>query len=99
MAGRWRSCRSSTTTGRRPTYDRWVSPADPPRRAAGSDRFLTTGRRPVVRARPARPRRGLPMPRPRPFVLEAPTVTIGGLDYGNDSAPPMVFLHGLTDLA
>lgn len=39
------------------------------------------------------------MPSPRQILLEAPTVTLAGWDYGNASAPPMVFLHGLTDLA
>lgn len=36
---------------------------------------------------------------PRPIVVEAPTVSIAGWDYGNESAQPMVFLHGLTDQA
>lgn len=39
------------------------------------------------------------MPKPRPVVVEAPTVDIAGWDYGNPTAPPLVLLHGLTDLA
>lgn len=39
------------------------------------------------------------MPAPRPIVVEAPTVALAGWDYGNPAAQPMVFLHGLTDLA
>lgn len=39
------------------------------------------------------------MPRPSQITVEAPTVTLTGWDYGNASAPPMVLLHGLTDLA
>ncbi|MFN0089670.1 MAG: alpha/beta fold hydrolase [Acidimicrobiales bacterium] len=39
------------------------------------------------------------MPTPRQIFLEAPTVTLAGWDYGNPEARPMVFLHGLTDLA
>ncbi|MFT7599911.1 MAG: pimeloyl-ACP methyl ester carboxylesterase [Acidimicrobiales bacterium] len=39
------------------------------------------------------------MPQPRKIAVEAPTVTIAGWDYGNASAPDMVMLHGLTDLA
>jgi pimeloyl-ACP methyl ester carboxylesterase len=39
------------------------------------------------------------VPAPQLFVLQAPTVALAGWDYGNASAPPMVFLHGLTDLA
>lgn len=36
---------------------------------------------------------------PRKIVIEAPTVTLAGWDYGNSTAQPMVLLHGLTDLA
>jgi pimeloyl-ACP methyl ester carboxylesterase len=39
------------------------------------------------------------VPQPRKIAVEAPTVTIAGWDYGNASAPDMVMLHGLTDLA
>jgi pimeloyl-ACP methyl ester carboxylesterase len=39
------------------------------------------------------------VPSPRRFFVEAPTVRLAGWDYGNDSAPPLVVLHGLTDLA
>ncbi len=39
------------------------------------------------------------MPAPRAITVEAPTVTLAGWDYGNPGARPMVFLHGLTDLA
>lgn len=39
------------------------------------------------------------VPRPSQITVEAPTVTLTGWDYGNASAPPMVLLHGLTDLA
>ncbi|MDA3040214.1 MAG: alpha/beta hydrolase [Actinomycetota bacterium] len=41
----------------------------------------------------------MPDAHPRPIKVEAPTVTIAGWDYGNRSAPPLVLLHGLTDLA
>ncbi len=40
-----------------------------------------------------------PRPAPRQIFIEAPNVTIAGWDHGNADAPPMVFLHGLTDLA
>lgn len=39
------------------------------------------------------------MAAPRQIHVETATVTIAGWDYGNASARPMVFLHGLTDLA
>lgn len=39
------------------------------------------------------------MPTPRPITVEAPSVTLAGWDHGNEGARPMVFLHGLTDLA
>lgn len=39
------------------------------------------------------------MPSPRQIFVEAPTITLAGWDYGNETARPMVFLHGLTDLA
>ncbi len=39
------------------------------------------------------------MPAPRKITVEAPTVTLAGWDYGNPTAQPMVFLHGMTDVA
>ena len=39
------------------------------------------------------------MAAPRQIMLEAPTVRLAGWDYGNPTARPVVFLHGLTDLA
>ena len=39
------------------------------------------------------------MSRPSQIFIDAPTVRLAGWDYGNETAPPMVFLHGLTDLA
>jgi pimeloyl-ACP methyl ester carboxylesterase len=39
------------------------------------------------------------VPAPRKIAVTAPTVTLAGWDYGNPTAPPMVFLHGMTDLA
>ncbi|MFN0027746.1 MAG: alpha/beta fold hydrolase [Acidimicrobiales bacterium] len=32
-------------------------------------------------------------------MIDAPTVRLAGWDYGNPTAPPLVMLHGLTDLA
>lgn len=40
-----------------------------------------------------------PAPIARPIAIDAPTVRLAGWDYGNAGAQPMVFLHGLTDLA
>jgi len=39
------------------------------------------------------------VPAPRQIFVEASNATLAGWDYGNPTAPPMVFLHGLTDLA
>ncbi|MCC6434616.1 MAG: alpha/beta hydrolase [Acidimicrobiales bacterium] len=39
------------------------------------------------------------MAAPRQIHIETATVTIAGWDYGNQTARPMVLLHGLTDLA
>jgi len=36
---------------------------------------------------------------PRQIFVRAPRATLSGWDYGNGGAQPMVFLHGLTDLA
>lgn len=40
-----------------------------------------------------------PLMGPTRITIEAPSVTLAGWDYGNEGAPPMVLVHGLTDLA